>query len=393
MMDLSFRSRSIQVLLITILALALASCSDNAAFKQTMPDSFVTHPGVIVPNVPGSPYQSRSFQGIPAIAKTGSRLWAAWYGAPSTNPASEGPGNFVIVAYTDDGMQWQESFYIVPQAAESERVFDPQLWVDPVGRLWIFYAQSGKGMVNDNLIGAWASIITNPLDIEPNVTTGVFLANGVPASPFLIDGQWSMFINYWNVPTPARPELVGKNLYSLDWQNSRVTFIGKPDTTSPAVATFDETTAVQLLNRHILAQWRTAAGINYAVSTDSGVHWTVPTIFSGVTPQNNSRHVLARHPISGRLIIVLNRNQYFRTDLTVAASDDEGITWPYQYDFEPQNNVSYPAIVFDDNGDLLIIYDEDRSGTGKIKLARISESDLVAGNPNATISVISALSN
>ncbi len=386
-MNLPLSTRHILALFIKGFVLVLAGCGGGIS----TPGDSVTHQGKIVLSAPGSPYLSRNYQGIPAIAKTGSRIWAAWYGSASDRTAGEGPGNFVIAAFSDDGgKQWQESFYIVPQNADTERVFDPQLWTDPMGKLWVFYAQSGKGMINDNQISAWASIVANPLSLTPSVTGGIPLAAGVPSSPFLIDKQWHLFINYWDISTPVKPDQVGKNLYSFDWQSSTVTFVGKPENIS-SMASFDETTAVQLGNRLVFAQWRTTSGIYYAVSADRGVHWTPPSRFTGVMPLNCSRHVIAKHPISGRLVIVINKNQQERTDLTVAASDDDGVSWPYQYDFEPLNKVSYPSIVFSDNGDLLIVYDEDRYDTGKIKLARINESALVAGKAVATISIVSSL--
>src|SRR5688500_11267700 len=83
----------------------------------------------------------RQFQGIPGIERAPSgRLWATWYsGGPG-----EGPENFVLLATSvDEGRTWSSPMLAIDPPGDV-RAFDPCLWIDPLGRLWLFWSQSYK---------------------------------------------------------------------------------------------------------------------------------------------------------------------------------------------------------------------------------------------------------
>ena len=90
---------------------------------------------------PGPEYGTgeRIWQGIPGIERSqGGRLWAAWYSGGET----EGPDNYVlVVTSSDDGKSWSEPLLVIDPPG-NVRAFDPCLWHDPSGRLWLFWAQS-----------------------------------------------------------------------------------------------------------------------------------------------------------------------------------------------------------------------------------------------------------
>ena len=94
---------------------------------------------------PGPEYadSSRGFQGIPSIERApNGRLWAVWYGGGS----GEGAGNYVMLASSgDDGKTWSPVNPVIdPDGAGPVRAFDPTLWCDPQGRLWVFWAQASQ---------------------------------------------------------------------------------------------------------------------------------------------------------------------------------------------------------------------------------------------------------
>lgn len=61
-----------------------------------------------------------------------------WY----SGGTNEGPENYVVlVTSSDDGETWSP-IQLVIDPAGYVRACDPNLWVDPRGRLWLFYAQS-----------------------------------------------------------------------------------------------------------------------------------------------------------------------------------------------------------------------------------------------------------
>ena len=70
----------------------------------------------------------------------GGRLWADWYAGITP---SEDHNNYVVVSTSgDDGKSWREVLVIDPDGPGPVRAFDPELWVAPTGRLFVFWAQS-----------------------------------------------------------------------------------------------------------------------------------------------------------------------------------------------------------------------------------------------------------
>ena len=96
----------------------------------------------------------RCFQGIPSVERTAKgRLFACFYGGE----LEEQHGNYAVLAVSDDtGYTWTEPYLVVSHPDERMRVFDPCLWMDPLGRLWFTWSQS-LGYF-DGMHGVWASV-------------------------------------------------------------------------------------------------------------------------------------------------------------------------------------------------------------------------------------------
>ena len=82
------------------------------------------------------------------------RLWAVWYASPT---GREDRNNYVVaVTSGDDGRTWSEAVLVIdPDRDGPVRAFDPQVWLDPDGQLWLFWAQtisiiSRRGPLNGN---------------------------------------------------------------------------------------------------------------------------------------------------------------------------------------------------------------------------------------------------
>jgi beta-xylosidase len=84
--------------------------------------------------------ESRKFTGISSMASSpGGRLWATWYAGITPG---EDKNNYVVVATSaDKGETWEEVLVIDP-IHDQVRAYDPELWVDPDGKLWVFWAQA-----------------------------------------------------------------------------------------------------------------------------------------------------------------------------------------------------------------------------------------------------------
>jgi hypothetical protein len=344
-----------------------------------------------VPSLDTAAYGARSFQGIPAVARVGSRLWTVWYGDTRVPWVGEAPGNFLILRYSDDGgSRWSREFFLVPARPATDRAFDPQLWTAPDGKLWVLYSQSGNGKTYDGQFGVWAAVIANPLEAAPRFEPGFWLADGIPGSPFRHEGGWSLPIDLWSSPAPRFPARAGKFVYRLDWQNRKVAKLTKLPTGTGA--NFDETSVVERRGGGLFAQWRTSNGVQQSTASTS-LSWSTPRLFSTFLTAW-ARHALVRSP-SGRLVMVFNMADSAggsrRTKMTVALSDDDGATWPYWHTFDTRDQISYPDVDFDENGDILIVYDRERAASRQIALARIRENSIVQGPPSVVTKTVAGL--
>src|SRR5699024_11711898 len=130
----------------------------------------------------------RKWQGIPSVERTpGGRLYANWY----TGMETETGGNFVVVSTSDDnGDHWKSVEFVVEHDDPAVRCYDPCLWTDPLGRLWLTWNQSRD--VFDGRVGVWAAISTNPDDETPAWSEPRRLANGIMMNKPIVTrgGDW-----------------------------------------------------------------------------------------------------------------------------------------------------------------------------------------------------------
>ena len=104
-------------------------------------DSFLLPPEVIVlPEKSGiHSVAKRQFTGIPSMAiSNGGKIWSTWYTGITPK---EDQNNYVVVSSSlDDGENWTETLVIDPDGPGEVRAYDPEIWIDPTGKLWVFWA-------------------------------------------------------------------------------------------------------------------------------------------------------------------------------------------------------------------------------------------------------------
>jgi len=129
--------------------------------------------------------ESRQFSGIPSLAiSPEGRFWTVWYAGPTPG---EDLNNYIVVATSaDQGSTWCEVLIIDPDGPGPVRAYDPQIWVDPHGRLWIFWAQAAAQdegtwslVKRGTLAGVWAIKIDDPETRDPDWDPPERLADGV----------------------------------------------------------------------------------------------------------------------------------------------------------------------------------------------------------------------
>ena len=149
-------------------------------------------------------HELRTHQGIPSIERSaGGRLFAVWY----TGGGSECMENYVMLVMSDDdGETWSDAVAVISPEHPQVRAFDPNIWMTPDGRLFIFWAQScggenGKNEIFDGIGGVFFSELENPDDAPENFrfSESRRIANGIMMDKptVLSDGTWAFPCSVW----------------------------------------------------------------------------------------------------------------------------------------------------------------------------------------------------
>lgn len=336
---------------------------------------------------PGPEYDTkfRFWQGCPTILRTkGGRIYAAWYSGGVGEPDLENYN--LLIRSDDDGWTWTEP--IVTVASEPDQGFvaiDIQLWLDPLHRMWMFitqrYLKDNMQITDHDHLALWATVCNNPdAEIlqwqEPRFISQGFLRT---QPTVLSNGDWVLCAYDWSSPNYrySRSKDQGKTWERCEG-GKRAAILKKED------SQFDETMILERSDHSLLMFARDRSGL-IAQSTCKNfgcAEWT-PGEFTSL-PGANSRFFLHRLK-SGRVLLLHNNSQTLRTNLCAKLSEDDGMTWKYSLHLDsaitPEfGTVSYPDAVQSDDGRIFIIYDCGRNTTKEIRMAQITEEDIINGN-------------
>ena len=329
--------------------------------------------------------RNRMFQGIPAVERTaGGRTFIAFYGGMS----GEESGNFVVLFYCDDaGYDFGEPYLAVEAPTPACRCFDPCLWIDPEGRLWLFYAQSYTYI--DGRLGVWACVCSEPDAGRPAFSAPRRISNGVMMNkPTVVsDGSWLLCCAIWSDELSVLNDLPDErfsNVVRSDDGGKSFRRVGRSD--YPDRST-DEHMIVELRGGRLWMLIRGRHGIGQSFSDDGGYTWT-DTGYSGIANPCSRFHI--RRLKSGRLLLINHRGftgqdqsspkaGLGRNRLTAMLSEDDGRTWSEGLELDPRDEVSYPDMTQDSRGRMYIVYDRGRYSAREILLASVTEDDIAAG--------------
>ncbi len=345
----------------------------------------------------GNPaYIQHNYQGCPTIGFDGNTLFAAW----QSGGAGEQPGNYISVAVsTDGGTTWMQHKLIISSKDTSVRHFDPMFWRDKYGHLNLTWASS-KGMWDGGALGAWFAGIKY-VDDRITVTKPMFMFHGVMStkptpigrdsakllyavSGFMVSNNWN---NYPTTATP--PNLAGAFAYTSAYNGQMLTI---PQMVAPINSTglkidFAEPMIVNLGNSNYEAIIRTKNGTYTSSSSNAGVTWDAPVPFTTLGATTGSKSFFGRLK-SGGLLFVLN-NSSARTNLTAYLSKNNGRTWPYKVVIDTRAAVSYPDVIQTITGEILLVYDRERTQAQEINFVKLTEQNIVDGKLNSNAVVIS----
>ncbi len=326
---------------------------------------------------------NRPWQGIPSLAvdNESGRIWVTWY---SGGPGESNENYCLIFTSDDDGDTW-EGPQVVVDPTNPVRAYDPNLWLDPDGRLWFIWCQSYDALF-DGRAGVWAMYTDEPEKEAPQWSDPVRIANGVCMCDPLVVNEGKED-EYWLLPTsiwmhwPAGPFDMypegNANVYKSVDKGMTWEYLGTSRNTEGGFEAA-ENMVIELNDGTLQMLVRSKTGIDEAFSTDGGKTWT-DGVETHITPVV-SRFWIGRLDSGAQLMIYNNPPEGdLRTHMTAALSYDDGETWPYRFIIDERFRSSYPDAQQDADGNIYIIYDRSRTVRGEILIAKINEEDIRAG--------------
>lgn len=161
--------------------------------------------------------RDRNFQGCPTIAVTSKgRIFLGWYSGGFMEPHMDNYN--LVISSEDGGKTWSDPILLIP--SDKERLIhalDIQLWIDPLGRLWVFWVEErvrkslhpqdglvvdGYSFTLDKLHGMWGICCENPDAQVLEWSAPKRLDDGfLRCRPTVLkNGSW-FFCNYVRPPT------------------------------------------------------------------------------------------------------------------------------------------------------------------------------------------------
>ncbi|EHQ30075.1 exo-alpha-sialidase [Mucilaginibacter paludis] len=335
-------------------------------------------------------FLNRIWQGVPTItADNNNNLFAAWY----SGYKSEGPGNYITVSVSKDlGKSWLDNEAIItPNANTLIRFFDACLWTDPHGHVYLFWGKVKSKLLWDGRGGVWYSRLSFVND-SLKFDTPKRLSDGIMMNkPICINNNADIIfpISVWR-DAPTQAGLDGAFIYKASFaiKNSFAKLSNLP-AVEPATGDNIEHMVTDLGNGHLFALTRTGAGnnagnIQYSNSYDNGNSWDTIRAFKKIFPNAASR-VFIRKLKSGNILLIIN-NSWYRTNLTVFLSVNNGVSWKYKTVLVANDIVaspSYPDAVQTTDGVIHMVNDADRYGAGLINHTSFTEQDIMTGDINS----------
>ena len=184
----------------------------------------------------------------------------------------ENEHNCVVLSTSgDDGATWEEVLVIDPDGPGPVRSFDPEIWLDPLGRLWWIWAQAVSHGVNAQ---TWVMVADNPESANPEWSKPRIIAPGVMmCKPIVLsDGTWAFPVSDWE----GRRLLIPDAATSQFWVSTDhgETFTLRAGALVPIEArTFDEQMFIERKDGSIWMLVRTRYGIGESISNDGGFTW------------------------------------------------------------------------------------------------------------------------
>ena len=355
------------IFLIVILICKFSLAQDNKSFL--LPPQLIKNPS----STENYSAESRKFTGISSLAVSPKgRLWAVWYAGITPG---EDLNNYVVVATSGDmGQTWEEILAIDPYGPGPVRAFDPEIWIDPDGQLWIFWAQHIHPARLTNS-GVWAITTRNPDINEPVWSEPKRLIDGVMmCKPIVLSGgEWALPVSFWHLWEESAKIVVSSDR-GRTWQVLGAVNVPKD------VRNHDEHMIVERKDGSLWMLVRTKYGIGESISKDKGFTWT-PLVPSRI--QHPAARFFIRRLNSGNLLLVKHGPidmRIGRSHLMAFVSKDDGHSWSNGLLLDERSGVSYPDGQQAEDGTIYITYDYNRTKEQNVLITSFTEDDIISGS-------------
>ena len=354
-----------KIQLITAVA-ALWSC--HVAWAEKPDPDIALEPAHVIANPWRFHIPPTKRQGVPGIERTAKgRLWAV-YGRDV-----ESTRNYQVLTFSDDdGKSWSDAqLMILPR--RSVRAMSASIWIDPKGRLWVFWGQAFGAQ--DGRYGIFAIMSDDADADEPQWSAPRRLGDGIMLNKptVLSNGDWLLTSSVWKTDNSIK-------VYASTDQGKSFTLRGTANIADPKTRGPDEPMIVERKDGSLWMLVR-MRGLAETISTDRGKTWA-PVQRSSI--KHCTSRFFVRRLMSGCLLLVKHGpldQRVGREQLTAYVSDDDGKTWSGGLMIDEREDVTYPDGVQAKDGRIYIIYDHQRTPLGEVLMATFTEEDVRAGEP------------
>jgi predicted neuraminidase len=373
--------KSMYGIIIFLLIFNISGAQEDKSFLY--PPKLIKNPSSVENYTP----ESRKFTGISSLAVSpGGQMWAVWYAGKTPG---EDLNNYVIVATSgDDGKTWEEVLIIDPDGAGPVRAYDPEVWIDPEGKLWVFWAQAAPSsgtwslVKEGTLAGVWALKIDDPETNEPEWNTPFRITDGVMmCKPIVLStGEWVLPVSMWKMEKESARMVVSPDS-GKSWEIRGGASV--PDN----VRSFDEHMIVERKDGSLWMLIRTKYGIGESLSFDKGYNWS-PLVPSRI--QHPAARFFIRRLNSGNLLLVKHGPidmKTWRSHLMAFISKDDGHSWSNGLLLDERPGVSYPDGQQISDGTIYITYDYNRTKDQNILMTSFTEDDIKICSDNKILEV------
>ncbi len=314
-------------------------------------------------------------QGVAGIERTSKgRLWAI-YGRDV-----ESTRNFqVLKCSDDDGKTWSEvKLMILPRAGT--RAMSAAIWIDPQGRLWVFWGQSAGQA--DGRFGVWAIRTEEPDAAEPAWSAPLRIGDGIMLNKptVLNNGDWLLTSSVWKADNSIK-------VYASTDKGATFALRGTANIEAAASRGPDEPMIVERKDGSLWMMVR-CHGLAETLSKVQGKTWTP---VQHIPMQHPTSRFFLRRLQSGALLLVKHgglNEKVKREKLMAFVSDDDGKSWQGGLMLDERDDVTYPDGVQAQDGTIHLIYDHQRTPLGEVQMATFREEDVRAAeivSPKASL--------